>query len=135
GQNTSVDEDFKLVEKTVGQVWSLEVFDGSLICGHNSGIFLIEGDKATRIGSEEGVWRFIQLTQEPGVLLGGSYNGLLTLARQGDRWVVQNLISGFSESSRFLGQDARGMIWVSHGSKGVFRLELNTTLDSIANFK
>ncbi len=129
------EEEFKLVENTVGQVWSLDIFEGHLICGHNTGTFLIRGNTAFKVGEEEGVWKYISLNDKREMLLGGHYNGLSTLKRTDNGWEFNEKVKGFDDSSRFLAQDSTGAIWISHGSKGVFRLLLNNELDSAINIK
>ena len=45
---------FSLVPGTIGQVWSLEILDGVLICGHNNGTFEVEKEKANCIDQTAG---------------------------------------------------------------------------------
>lgn len=129
GQN----DDFHLVENTTGQVWSLEVHDGQLLCGHHTGIFRIEKDEAVKIGNDNGYWGFIPLNNYPELLIGGTYTGLILLKKGEQNWEFARRIKGFSESSRFLAEDKDGNIWMSHGMKGVFRLRLNEELDSVVS--
>ena len=42
-------KDFQLIKGTQGQVWSLEIIDDTLFCGHHNGTFLIENGNARRI--------------------------------------------------------------------------------------
>lgn len=128
-------EPFKLIEKTVGQVWTIQEFDGQLICGHNLGTFLIKGNQATKISNIEGAWKFIRLRNNPDYLLGGHYNGLVVFKNGENGWQFEKKIEGFEESSRFLKQDKNGTIWISHGGKGIFRVQLDTTLKSVKEFK
>jgi DNA-binding CsgD family transcriptional regulator len=125
--------EFVLVKNTAGQVWSLEVFDGSLICGHNLGAFSIEGNVATKIGTEEGAWKFIPLYNRPGFLLGGYYNGLAILKKNNSGWSFYKKIKGFSESCRFICEATDSTIWMSHGSKGIYQITLNEKLDSASS--
>ena len=125
--------EFKLVKNTAGQVWSLSVFNGRLICGHNLGAFLVEGNVATKIGNEEGAWKFIPLQNHPDFLLGGYYNGLALLKKNNSGWSYYQKIKGFTESSRFLCEDNNGNIWMSHGSKGIYQITLNQKPDSVTN--
>lgn len=126
-------EQFKLIENTTGQVWSLGVYNGKLFCGHNLGTFLIRDNQAIPISEAEGSWGFIELNNNDELLLGGHYNGLQLFKKNEDTWTYIHTIKGFNESSRFLMQDARGAIWMSHGGKGVFRIQLNEELDSAVN--
>lgn len=127
--------EFELVENTTGQVWSLDVFDDQLICGHNFGTFVVEGTEATKITDVEGIWKFIRLKNNPDLLLGGHYGGLILLTKDDSGWKFLRRINGFNESSRYLTQDESGNIWMSHGAKGVFRITLNAEADSATDVK
>ena len=130
-----LNEPFKLVENTGGQVWSLQEKDGQLICGHNLGTYIIEGNLARRISSFPGAWKYIGLRNKPDYLLGGHYEGLAALKKTASGWEFYKKIKGFEESCRFLAEDATGNIWVSHGSKGVFRISLNESMDSVLSWR
>lgn len=128
-------KDFKLVENSEGQVWSLDVFDGQLICGHNLGTFVVNNETATNVCDEPGAWKYIRLHNRDQFLLGGHYNGLVLLKKESNGWQFNKSIKGFNESCRFIHQDYDGSIWVSHGGKGIFKVTLNEALDSVINYK
>lgn len=121
---------FQLVPGTKGQVWSLQEINNQLICGHNLGAFLIQKGRAEKLSNEPGAWMFEPLRSDSSRLIGGSYKGLSVYRWSGKQWVFQHKIKGFLESSRFLTQDAQGDVWVSHGGKGMFRVQLNEASDS-----
>jgi DNA-binding CsgD family transcriptional regulator len=122
---------FSLIPGTLGQVWSLDIQDGILICGHNNGTFVVEGDKVRNIDSSPGGWKYIQLKRHPGFLIGGSYNGLNLFKKQGNSWAFVKHIKGFNESFRVFEEDENGDIWMSHGFKGIFKISLSNNLDSV----
>ncbi|MCM5662293.1 triple tyrosine motif-containing protein [Galbibacter mesophilus] len=140
-------EDFKLIPKTRGQVWSLFIYDDQLFCGHTSGTFIIENGLATRISNVQGNWNFRTIPNNPNKLLLGNYNGLSILEKQKDTWKSLGLIKGFDNSSRFfeiINSESGLQVWVSHEYKGVFKLIPNanftrfkevTLLDSTAMAK
>lgn len=132
---SGADVHFELIENTAGQVWSLDIFNGQLICGHNAGTFLIENDQAIQISTEPGAWKFIRLRNYPDLLLGGCYNGLLLLQMSNNGWKELRKIKGFTKSSRFLLEDENSTIWISHGGEGIYKLKLNQDLDSIINVR
>ncbi len=39
----------RIIPNTQGQVWNLDQFDDQILCGHNEGTFLIEGDALRKI--------------------------------------------------------------------------------------
>ena len=128
------DEEFELIENTTGQVWTLNVMDDQLICGHNFGTFVIEDNHAKQIGKEEGGWVYISLKDHPEFILGGHFTGLQLFKNIGGQWQFYKKIGGFNESSRYLEQDDNGTIWMSHGGKGVFKIKLNNTLDNVEEY-
>jgi len=124
---------FELVKNTAGQVWSLDEFDGKLICGHNLGTFMVEGNVARKISNREGAWKYIKLKKNNNFLIGGHYNGLVLLKKVKNSWTYDKKLDGFEESSRYIYQDENEDIWIGHGGKGIFRLKLNDNLESISN--
>ncbi len=126
---------FEIVPGTEGQVWSLKVLNGHLLCGHNLGTFAVDRKKALQISEEPGSWTFIQLKNDSKLAIGGNFTGLSLYKYEANQWKFQSKVKGFSESSRFLSEDKYGNIWVSHGAKGVFCVTLNARRDSATNIK
>jgi DNA-binding CsgD family transcriptional regulator len=126
--------DFKLVANTAGQVWSLDEFEGQLLCGHNLGTFIVRGTWAEKIYGQEGAWKFIALKDTPGFIIGGHYQGLSLYRLVNGKWQYYKKIDGFEESSRYMCRDNDNNIWVGHSGKGIFKLRLNEkegTLSSV----
>ena len=126
--------DFKLVEGTEGQVWNLTVIDNTLFCGHNNGVFQVQGDKAIKICSIPGAWNFLKINNT-GLIIVGSYTGLSILENRGGLWRLRNRIKGFSESSRFVQIDQMGNIWASQTYKGIFRLKCKRGWENVSEVK
>ena len=136
-EQSSIDaEGFRLIPKTVGQIWYLGVHQGVLLCGHDNGTYMIEGETATQISSVNGAWMFIEPIQNKNLLIGGNYLGLTLFKKSKDNksWQFASQIKGFDESSKLLAQDKQGNIWMSHGFKGVFRISVNEKLDSVVHY-
>lgn len=135
-RNTVETEDFRLIPKTIGQVWYLGVHQGIVLCGHNSGTFQIEGETAQQISEIKGAWMFLDLKNDDKHLLGGNYNCLSLFEKSADNrsWSLVGQVKGFSESSRLLAEDKDGHIWMSHGYKGVFHIHLNEKKDSVVSY-
>lgn len=128
--NSYLDKKFDLIKGTEGQVWSLKIIDDKLLCGHNYGCFLIEGKKATRISDILGFWDFMEYNGSSDTLLAGTYNGMVPLIKSEKSWKVMKVVKGFTESCRFLEQDSDGSIWMAHGYRGLFHLELKRDLSA-----
>jgi len=126
---------FTLIEGTEGQVWSLTVIYNTLFVGHNFGCFLVEGFSATKISDIRGFWSFIAPPLTRNLIIAGTYTGLIKLSNSGGRWRPIGEIYGFNESSRSLFMDRLNNFWVSHGYKGLFKLRLNSSLDTVVDMK
>ncbi len=114
---------YTLVEGTKGQVYHIGKYDQDLLMGHHGGTFRIDSDGAKLLSAEPGSWIFQQLKNDPGYLLGGVYGGLQLFKKKGDHWEFDRKIKGFAESSRLMEQDRDGNLWITHGYKGVFRIQ------------
>ncbi|MEJ5315732.1 MAG: LuxR C-terminal-related transcriptional regulator [Tenuifilum sp.] len=123
---------FRMVPLTKGQVWSLFESDGKLYCGHNFGTFVIDkGLNVRLISPEEGSWMFLPIRSVPDLMIVGKYKGLHLYSKANGEWRYLKKIAGFNESSRLLVEDDNESIWMAHGYKGIFKLMLNQSKDSI----
>ncbi len=129
--NDMKNNDFHLIPGTYGQVWYLGVHDEILLCGHNNGTYEIEGEKARLISKVPGSWKFLALERFPGYLLCGTYSGLALYRKSNGNWNYSGKIPGFDESFRVFEEDENGDIWMSHGFKGIYKIQLGNQLDSI----
>ncbi len=131
GNNNS----FQMIPKTEGQVWNLEVRDEKLLCSHNYGGFEIDDRKAIPISQNNGVWTFMQLKKHPDYLIQGTYTGMNLIKRNGSSLSFVKTIENFNESCRKLEEDDDGNIWMSHGYKGVYKINLADDLGKVISFK
>ena len=126
---------FHIIPNTSGQVWSLGVHDGVLICGHNKGTFIVEGEQAREICNIPGGWKYHIMKRFPNYLIGGTYSGMILFKKENGSWKFVNRIKGFSESFRIFEEDDQGTLWMSHGFKGIYSVSFGTSLDSIKSFR
>lgn len=117
---------FQLIPKTQGQVWTLEIIDHQLLCGHNSGTFSIEKHSANLISTVTGGWVIKKLNNNPDVLIEGTYTHLCIYRKDSrGKWQFDHQIEGFSAPVRQLEQDTEGNIWVNKTSNAIFKLKLS----------
>lgn len=114
---------------TEGPAYGLQMIGKKLYAGHHTGLFLLEGGKALRHTTCDGLWQIKQLQSNPEFAIGGTYSGLLLFQfdKKGELSVVQK-VDGFKESSRFFEEDRKGRLWVGQYYKGLYRLTLNRSL-------
>jgi ligand-binding sensor domain-containing protein/DNA-binding CsgD family transcriptional regulator len=114
--------EFELVEGSQGQVYHIGKYGGDVLMGHHNGAFQIKDNRAQLLSDEPGSWIFQQVLHRPDYLIGGVYGGLQLFKRENNRWAFYKKIEFFKESSRIMEQDRDGNLWITHGYKGVFRL-------------
>lgn len=120
--------EFRLVPGSVGQVWYLGVHDGILLCGHDNGSYQVEETRLKKLSDIRGAWKFIELNDHPGFLVGGTYQGLSLYKKDpGQGWTFVKTLEGFTESSRIMETDKHGNLWMTHGFKGAFRIRFGNT--------
>ncbi len=134
-KSPSTTSEFKLVNGTKGQVWSLFEYDGFLFCGHDSGTFLIDNCSAKTIFSQSGTWKIEPVPNHKNLLLQGNYYGISLLEKQNNQWVFKNRVSGFDYSSKYFEITNRNEVYVSHEYKGVFSFQLNATFEKALHIK
>ncbi|TKC04754.1 transcriptional regulator [Pedobacter polaris] len=128
--------DFKLIPNSQGQVWDLSLIDNQLICGHNDGTFNIVGERMEKISSISGGWTIKKLNSNPNYLIQGTYTGLVLFVKDASgNWRFSHKVTGFGEPSRYIEQDNKGDIWVSHAYKGLYKLTLSEDLKSAKNIQ
>lgn len=127
---SALEQQFRLIQATQGQVWSLKKLGNTIFCGHNDGTFVIDGNNATLIARMAGVWDIQALPNNNDLAIQGSYSGLHILERVNGQWQVRNKIKGLDISTKDFAVDGTS-IYVSHEYKGVYRLETDSNYSII----
>lgn len=117
---TSIANQFRLVENSSGQVWGLDIIDDQLLLSHNDGAFRVNNGRAEPFYRETGAWLFKADEQDSELVFSGNYRGITLFDR--NSWQLQERISGLEESSRFIVQDDLGNCWMSHPYRGIYRV-------------
>ncbi|MFT7031769.1 MAG: ligand-binding sensor domain-containing protein/DNA-binding CsgD family transcriptional regulator [Cyclobacteriaceae bacterium] len=126
-------EPFQMLPNTAGQVYNISKINNEILIGHNKGtLAFVNG--ATTQKSDKGSWTFLRPRKNQEVLLEGNYFGL-SLYKWNKNWQHQYQLNGLNESARVMEEDDNSHIWMTHGYKGVYRIELTDKLDSIENVR
>lgn len=126
-KNTS----FKEIENSAGQVYKIEHLNNTIVMGHHSGTYSIKDGKANIISNTPGTWTFLDLKKYPEFILQGNYKGLSLFRKTTDGLEFVRKLEGFEESSRVMEEDEDGNIWMTHGYKGVYRINLSDDLKAV----
>lgn len=123
--------DFRMVENTSGQVWSLQVINGLLFCGHNNGSYIVRGTSAQNINEVPGCWAYFTIPDKPGYYIEGTYNGLELCSFEGGSMKHISNIRGINYSCQEVACLKDRYIWVSHAFNGVSLYRLTPAYDSV----
>jgi len=127
--------DFQLVPQTKGQVWSLYTYAGQLLCGHDSGTFLVDDKGGQLLYENSGTWCIKPIPGQPELLLQGNYDGLSVLERVNGYWRFRNKVKGFDYSARYVALETDRQLYISHEYKGVFGLQLGNGLREVKAYR
>ncbi|WP_281612902.1 triple tyrosine motif-containing protein [Flammeovirga sp. SubArs3] len=120
--------DFQLIANSEGNVWNMDVINDHLIVGHNKGTFVYQNNQLKMINDIQGGWLMKPLNHWKGYAIQGTYSGLLVYNIEDGIPRFSHKIKGFSDSSRLIEEDENGILWISHGNKGVFKIKLSDDL-------
>jgi DNA-binding CsgD family transcriptional regulator len=124
-------EDVQLIPNSQGHTWTIQEFGDQILCGHNEGTFLVSDNALQKISDITGGWCIKPYNE---YLIEGTYTGLaLFQQNESGQWSLRNKVKGFFQPVKYLEPDYLGLIWAAHHQKGIYRLELNETLDSVVN--
>ncbi len=126
-------DDFSFIQNTQGQVWSLDIIDNTLFCGHNLGTFTIDKFKADLISSVQGTWGVKKISQNK--ILQGNYDGLYVLEKHANDWKLKNKIEGFNNSCKFFEMYHNNTVFINHEYKGVYKLKIDSDYKNVIEIK
>ena len=135
GSNTGVyyfqEDVLKFVEGTQGHVWDLEVVNGMLLCGHNTGTFQIRDGVLEKISEVTGGYQLVEVVKEKDVFLQGTYTGMARFQENGaGEWNVRPVRNIDFPIKQLCFEDP-STVWGAHPYKGLYRMKINTTYDSV----
>lgn len=128
----------KVVGIPDGTINYLTIANGELIACQAAETYTIKNGEATRIsdGSWFGSWIWVTADKHnKNEAFVGTYEGIERYVFKNNGWQHQGHVIGFTESSRVLEVDDRGIIWAIQGNKGLYRVKLNDARDSVVSVK
>lgn len=122
---TSASSKIRLINKNIGQIWEIKKIDDQILIGSHEGVFVLENKNLKLLKKEGGAWVFKKHPKLDDVLYVGFYSGIAVFKRVNGNWVFEKKWQNYGESSRFIEFDKYGELWVTHPSKGYYRLILS----------
>lgn len=129
------DSEIKLIETSVGQIWKLEKINNTILVGTDQGIYSLKNKKLKLLHKEGGAWLFKRHPKFEKILYVGFYSGIGVFKFINNSWVFQKKWNNYGESSRFIEFDKFADLWVSHPSKGYYRLHLSENGMDLINYE
>jgi signal transduction histidine kinase len=127
---------FTAIPECSGEAWNFYSFNGRFYVAHGTGVFELQGRRATRLVSHNFVHSLSSIPGRDDMLMMGTYNsGIWIIRKAGTTW-VRNKVHGFEEETRFIQPDDQNKgYWISHYNKGIFHITLNERMDSVSAVK
>jgi ligand-binding sensor domain-containing protein/DNA-binding CsgD family transcriptional regulator len=127
-------DSLNLLPNTQGHVWDINHIQNRLLVSHNRGVFEIQDKKIIEIPNTIGGWKINKIPDRQDYIQ-GMYNGLTHFETKPDGDLVAKKIKGFENPIKYIAFESSNKIWAIHPYKGVFSLELDTSLDSVIKIK
>ncbi len=128
-------EIFRIIPGTQGQAWSCGVYNNQLIVSHNVGTFRIENYIAERISNISGGFAMTRDPVREDVLVQSTYSDIVFFEQENREWRYNYRLPQFNDLIRYIELDHLNNLWASHMHRGIYRLKLNDTHDSILNVR
>jgi DNA-binding CsgD family transcriptional regulator len=114
------------------QSWFIRRFGEQIITGNNSGTAFIENDRNIPIATTGGTDIKQAFLHNQDVLIESTYHNLYIYKKnEFGKWAFSHRVDNFYDLINRIEIDHAGNIWAQHMYRGVYRLRLNETLDSV----
>lgn len=126
---TLLNDEFKYVTNSGGQVWGMNQVGGHLLLGKHEGAFEVKGDVAIPITTGNGYWNFLPFNHPDGpfpLILSGNYNGIDLFSYKNESFRRIGYLPELTESARFITVANDNLVWASHPYKGIYKINLTS---------
>lgn len=121
----------QLIPGTEGQVWQLKKVNGTILCGHDKGLFRLENNNAQWLHKEPGAWE-IQAYDKNHILV-GNYNGINVFEYKNNQWIFLKKINGIVGGCKQIILDKKNKIWVNIPNFGILHSSFDANWNLIDN--
>ncbi len=118
---------YQEVANSSGQVYALAEVDSQLVLNHHRGAFTVDQDQANLFFEQTGTW-YMRKVPRGDTYICGTYEGFYLFEKDGEQFRLLQKVAGIDESSRVFEFDAQQNLWMTHGYKGVYYLDLEESL-------
>src|SRR5690606_742423 len=113
-------DQLRFVEGSQGHVWDLVEMEGDLLCGHNSGTYLLDEGVFRPLNTTTGGYRTLKVPNQEATYVQGTYNGILTFVMGADgQWEIES-VQGFDFPVKYPSFESPDILWAAHPYKGFY---------------
>jgi len=121
---------FSLMPQTMGQAWFLRKIGNMLFCGHNKGLYEINGNQGQFIYTESGIKAIESMDEKTILIL--TYDGMFTLKKEGRSYTAKKQ-SICPYNVGWLAKDKDNTIYFGNRNVGIFQAKFDDTFTN-ANY-
>ena len=119
---------FSLMPNTQGQVWSLLKIGNQLLCGHNKGLYVVNGNQGHFVYTGSGISKMLAMDDHTVMLL--SYDGLCKVKISGTNYTVQQEPS-YPYNGAYIAKDNKNNLFVGNNASGFYRIQFDPAFDHV----
>ena len=128
-------DSFEPIQKTEGQVWSLNIIDGELFSSGDNGVAIISPTETYKINIQ-GAWETRPLFADKKRLIVGTYSGFCILEKINNRWSLLRKVPFFMASCRgFIEDEDNYSFWVTNTNSDIQRITFDRDFTKIIGEK
>jgi DNA-binding CsgD family transcriptional regulator len=119
-----------LMEKSQGQVWGLQVIGNRMLCAHNKGIYVVDGDKGDFVYTKSGVTHWLYIDNKTVLFM--SYNGLCSMRIEGNKFTVKEQPT-FPYDGNCLVKDKNNNVYLGSESAGYYKVKFDAGFNNVVS--
>lgn len=129
------DGNCELIKSSEGQIWSLNIIDGSLFSSGDNGVIVVSSTGTYKIDIP-GAWETHVLTADKNRLIVGTYSGFYIIEKRDNRWHVSHKVPVFMDSCRGFIEDEEGYsFWVVNTNSNIQKITFDKNFSNITKKK
>ncbi len=119
---------FNLMPNTQGQAWSLLKVGNQLLCGHNKGLYVVNGNQGRFVYTGSGISKMLAMDDHTVMLL--SYDGLCKVKISGSNYDVQPEPI-YPYNGAFIAKDKKNDLFIGNNVSGFYRIQFDASFDHV----
>ncbi|MEN7546933.1 ATP-binding protein [Rapidithrix thailandica] len=119
---------FQLLPSSKEQCWFTGEFNRHMLFAHTEGLYALRNGKIRKITSEE-VRNIIPFKNDSTKLLACTHHhGIGVLSLENGEWQLTQMIESLNVCGKYVAIDTQNQIWVTHPFKGIYKVQLDSSL-------